>query len=316
MSVFTPVTPEALADWLRRYAIGRLTDLQGIPAGVQNSNFFVTTTLGRYVLTLFETIPRAELPFYLHLTAHLARHGLPVPAPIADRDNEYLGTLSGKPAALVARLSGQSDMAPGPQRCARVGAMLAGLHLAGLSYGRRQDNPRGAAWRSATAAQVRPFLPAAEQALLDAELAFQAAVRIDELPRGVIHADLFRDNILWDGEHIGGVIDFYFAGRDALLFDVAVTVNDWCCTADGELEPARYHALLDAYHAERPFTPAERAAWPAMLRAAALRFWMSRAADFHLPRAGEMVLVKNPDEYRDILRLRAQGVPPLPGDPA
>ena len=302
MSVFTPVTSEALADWLRRYAIGRLAQLQGISAGVQNSNFFVTTTLGRYVLTLFETIPRAELPFYLHLMAHLARHGLPVPAPIADRDNEYLGTLSGKPAVLVARLTGQSDMAPSPARCERVGAMLAGLHLAGLSYGRRQDNPRGAAWRRATAAQVRPFLPADEQDLLDAELAFQAAAAGDELPEGVIHADLF---------HIGGVIDFYFAGVDALLFDVAVTVNDWCTLPGGELDEARTRALLDAYHAERPFTAAERKAWPAMLRAAALRFWLSRAADFHLPREGELVLVKDPNEYRDILRLRARAVPPL-----
>ncbi|AYH42267.1 homoserine kinase [Azoarcus sp. DN11] len=312
MSVFTAVAPETLSRWLGHYAIGRLVELQGISAGVQNSNFFVTTTLGRYVLTLFEAIPRAELPFYLHLMAHLARHGLPVPAPIANRDNEYLGTLSERPAALVMRLSGKSEMAPGMQHCARVGAMLAGLHLAGLSYGRRQDNPRGAAWRTAAAARVRPFLPADEQALLDAELAFQAAVDYASLPQGVIHADLFRDNVLWDGDHVGGVIDFYFAGHDALLFDVAVTVNDWCTSADGELDPQRSAALLDAYHAERPFTGAERASWPAMLRAAALRFWLSRAEDFHLPKPGEMVLVKPPAEYRDILRLRIAAAPSLP----
>jgi homoserine kinase type II len=312
MSVFTPVPEPVLADWLQRYAVGRLVALHGIAAGVQNSNFFVTTTLGRYVLTLFEDMPRAELPYYLHLMAHLARHGLPVPAPIADRDNEYLGTLQARPAALVRRLSGASAMAPGPAHCARVGAMLAGLHLAGQSYGRRQANPRGPAWRAATAAEVRRFLPADEQALLDAELAFQAGVDLDALPAGPIHADLFRDNVLWEGEYIGGVIDFYFAGHDAWLFDVAVTVNDWCASPDGTLEPARTAALLEAYDAERRFTAAERAAWPAMLRAAALRFWLSRAADFHLPRAGEMVLVKDPNEYRDILRLRTGTVPPLP----
>ena len=313
MSVFTSVSTAALSDWLRRYAVGRLVALQGISAGVQNSNFFVTTTLSRYVLTLFESIPRAELPFYLHLMAHLARHGLPVPAPIADRDNEYLGTLCERPAALVVRLSGQSDMSPDATRCARVGAMLAGLHLAGLSYGRRQDNPRGAAWRNATAQRVRPYLAPDEQALLDAELAFQAGVDACALPQGVIHADLFRDNVLWDGEHIGGVIDFYFAGRDALLFDVAVTVNDWCTTATGELDPQRCDALLGAYHAERAFTAAERALWPAMLRAAALRFWLSRAEDFHLPKTGELVQVKPPAEYRDILRLRRAASPVLPG---
>ena len=164
---------------------------------------------------------------------------------------------------------------------------------------------------------MRPFLPADEQALLDAELAIQARTDLATLPAGAIHADLFRDNVLWDTDadgnvRIGGVIDFYFAGYDALLFDVAVTVNDWCSAADGSLDEARTAALLAAYHAERPFCDAERTAWPAMLRAAALRFWLSRAADFHLPRAGEMVLVKNPNEYRDILRLRSAGVPDLP----
>lgn len=313
MSVFTPLTPELLAPWLSRYAIGRLVALEGISAGVQNSNFFVTTTLGRYVLTLFESIPRAELPYYLYLMAHLAHHGLPVPAPIADRNNEYLSTLAGKPAALVARLNGQSDMQPDVARCTRIGAMLAGLHLAGQSYGRRQPNPRGPAWREATAARVRNYLSAADQTLLESELAFQARQDYSCLPGGVVHADLFRDNVLWDGEYIGGVIDFYFAGHDALLFDVAVTVNDWCTTRSGALDPARCDALLNAYHAERPFSAAERELWPAMLRAAALRFWLSRAEDLHLPKPGEMVTVKSPDEYRDILTLRRDHAVLLPG---
>ena len=195
--------------------------------------------------------------------------------------------------------------------------MPAGRHLAGRSYGRRQDNPRGAAWRTATAKVVRPFLQPDEQALLDAGIASQATIDLAALPCGAIHADLFRDNVLWDTDadgsvRIGGVIDFYFAGFDALLFDVAVTVNDWCSTPGGALDEARVATLLAAYHAERAFTDAERAAWPAMLRAAALRFWLSRADDFHLPRAGEMVLVKDPNEYRDILRLRVQGTPALP----
>lgn len=311
MSVFTPVPSDALTSWLGNYAIGRAVDFRGIEAGVQNSNFFLTTTLGRYVLTLFETMGRGELPFYLHLMAHLARHGLPVPAPIANRDNEYLGTLEGKPAALVARLPGASIMAPDEEHCARGGAMLAGLHLAGRSFGRRHPHPCGPAWRSATAAQVLPHLAPTEQAQLQAELDFQATVNLAALPQGVIHADLFRDNVLWDGPHIGGVIDFYFAGWDALLFDVAVTVNDWCATPDGALDPARTRALLTAYHAERPFTPEEALAWPALSRAAALRFWLSRAADFHLPRAGELVLVKDPEQYREILAQRASA-PHLP----
>lgn len=312
MSVFTSVSAEKLSAWLGHFAVGRLIAHEGIPAGVQNTNFFITTTLGRYVLTLFESIPRSELPFYLYLMAHLAHHGLPVPAPIANRDNEYLGTLCDRPAALVARLTGKSDMRPDADRCARLGAMLAGLHLAGLSYGRRQDHARGMRWRELTAAKVRSHLPVDERALLDAELAFQAQQDLDKLPHGVIHADLFRDNVLWDGEYIGGVIDFYFAGHDALLFDVAVAVNDWCTGRDGGLDSARTDALLLAYHAERPFTSHERASWPAMLRAAALRFWLSRAEDFHLPKPGELVQVKDPGEYRDILKARITATHPLP----
>lgn len=312
MSVFTSVSNDDLARWLGGYSIGRALELQGISAGVQNSNFFVTTTLGRYVLTLFESIPRAELPYFLYLMAHLAHHGLPVPAPIANRDNEYLGTLSGRPAALVARLPGRSVIDPTDAHCARVGAMLAGLHLAGLSYGRKQDNPRGPAWRAATAARLKGHLPADEQALLDAELAFQAGQDFNRLPRGVVHADLFRDNILWDGEHIGGVIDFYFAGHDALLYDVAVTVNDWCVDPDGEIIASRAAALLQAYNAERAFNAPEHAAWPTMLRAAALRFWLSRAEDKYLPKPGEMVLVHDPARFRDILRLRIRHAYPLP----
>jgi homoserine kinase type II len=313
MSVFTLPTQEALTRWVEDYAIGHLVSFEGIASGVQNSNFFLTTTLGRYVLTLFEDIARAELPYYLHLMAHLARHGLPTPAPIANRDNEYLGTLAGRPAVLVKRLSGTSEMNPTPAHCTRLGAMLAGLHLAGKSYGRRQPNPRGPRWRSQTAALVRPFLPADEVALLEAELRFQDGVDLSPLPTGAIHGDLFRDNVLWTDPFIGGVIDFYFAGHDALLFDVAVTTNDWCSLPDGTLDAARTQALLTAYNASRPFTDAERDTWPAILRAAALRFWLSRAAASYLPRAGEMVLVKNPGEYYSILHQRTRSVPPLPG---
>lgn len=313
MSVFTLPAFDTLARWLDHYSIGRLIEFEGIAGGVQNSNFFVTTTLGRYVLTLFENIERAELPYYLHLMAHLARHGLPVPAPIANRDNEYLGTLADKPAVLVSRLSGASEANPDCEHCTRIGFMLAGLHLAGRSYGRRQPNPRGAHWRLQTAALLQPFLSVDDAALLDAELQFQRNADFSHLPAGAIHGDLFRDNVLWADGLISGVIDFYFAGFDALLFDVAVTVNDWCCMPGGALDTARANALLAAYHSSRPFTDTERTLWPLMLRAAALRFWLSRAADRALPRAGELVLVKDPDEYRDILRLRVHDTaPPLP----
>lgn len=316
MSVFTPVSSTECSQWLSVYALGQLESLEGISSGVENTNYFLTTSLGRYVLTLFERLTRPELPFYLNLMAHLARHGLPVAAPIADRHNEYFNTLNERPAAIVLRLAGQSIMTPGSQHCARIGAMLAGLHLAGESYGRKLDNPRGQLWRRQAGARVLPFLNAIEHTLLEEELAHEAQLDLAGLPVGPIHADLFRDNVLWQDERISGVIDFYFAGIDTWLFDVAVTVNDWCSLPNGHLDTQSTRALLDAYTQMRPWTDAEHTLWPSMLRIAALRFWLSRLEDKHLPRQGEMVLVHDPQRFCDILLARREAIlqnaiPPL-----
>ena len=304
MSVYTKVTEAQLADWLKAYSVGTPVELKGIAAGIENTNYFVTTTHGRYVLTLFERLPAKDLPFYLGLMAHLARHGIPCPSPIADRQNRILSALNGKPAALVTRLPGATLTAPAPAHCAEVGAVLADMHVAGQSYPGTLENPRGPRWWREAARAVLPFLDAPRARLLESELAFQSGYRRLDLERGPVHADLFRDNVLFDDARIGGVIDFYFAGVDAWLFDVAVTLNDWCIEADGALDRARADALLAAYHAVRPFTAAERDAWPVMLRAAALRFWLSRLHDFHLPRPGELVHAHDPEHFRRILELR------------
>lgn len=312
MSVYTKVTPSQLTDWLKRYSVGTLTELRGIAAGIENTNYFVTTTLGCYVLTLFERLPERSLPFYLGLMAHLARQGTPCPAPIVDHANGLYSILNGKPATLVTRLAGAPVMSPTPAHCAQVGAVLAEMHVAGQSFAIGFENPRGPKWWRETAPLVAPFLDAAQRQLLDSELEFQSRYRFQDLPRGPIHADLFRDNVLWDGERIGGLIDFYFAGVDAWLFDVAVTLNDWCTHPDGDIDRERAIALLGAYHAVRPFTAIERGAWPAMLRAASLRFWLSRLHDFHLPRAGELVHAHDPEHFRRILELRIRAAHDLP----
>ncbi|HYL89855.1 MAG TPA: homoserine kinase [Burkholderiales bacterium] len=304
MSVYTSVTEAELAAWLKHYSVGELKALEPIKAGIENTNYFVTTTQGGYVLTLFERLPAAELPFYLDLMAHLARHGIPSPAPIADLSDHYLQALKGKPAALVTRLPGRSVERPGEAECAELGALLARMHLAGRSYPAYLENPRGPKWWRLAANDLKPHVTKEENTLLESELAFQAQHRFPDLPRGPVHADLFRDNALFQKGRISGVIDFYFAGVDGLLYDVAVCANDWCLDQEFGLDTARTHALMAAYEAVRPMAPAEHAAWPVMLRAAALRFWLSRLHDFHLPRPGMLVHKHDPGHFRRILECR------------
>lgn len=306
MSVFTTVTSEQLRDWLHSYCLGALQDLRGIASGITNTNYFVTTDSGRYVLTLFEKNTAEELPYFLDLMAHLADHGIPCPHPVADNAGAYLGHLNGKPAALVSCLSGRSLEHPAIVHCAEVGAVLARMHRAGQSFTTRMDNPRGPHWWHTTAATVLPFLDDAQRTLLQQELAYQDSLRHLQLPRGVIHADLFRDNVLFDGDRLTGLIDFYYACNDVLAYDLAITVNDWCAQADGSLDAARTRALLAAYHSERPLTDAERKAWPALLRAAALRFWLSRLYDLHHPQPGELTHAKDPEHFRRILSERVR----------
>ena len=302
MAVFTSVSEADLTGWLRDYSLGQLQELQAISAGIENTNYFVTTGNGRFVLTLFEKLTADELPFYLNLMAHLARHGIPCPSPVANRRNQFLGTLNGRPACIVSRLSGKSVATPNDAQCAAVGAMLGQMHIAGQSFAQVMPNPRGAAWRAVAAVRVKPFLDEGQAALLDGEVALHARRDWAALPQGVIHADLFRDNVLLEGDRVGGLIDFYFACSDALLYDVAITANDWCMDAADALDAARAQAFLRAYHAVRPLQDAEREAWPLMLRAAALRFWLSRLFDMHLPRDGELIHAHDPRRFERILK--------------
>jgi homoserine kinase type II len=313
MSVFTTVTADELRRWLQDYAVGELVDLRGIPAGIENTNYFVTTSGGRFVLTLFEKLTARELPFYLNLMAHLAERGVPSAHPVANRGGSYLGTLNGKPAALVARLEGKDVAESTVAQCTAVGAVLARLHLAGQSYPMTMDNPRGPKWWKSVLPEILPFVSREEAALLREEVRFQSLYRFSDLPRGAIHADLFRDNVLFSADRVAGVIDFYFACTDVLLYDIAIAVNDWCIAPGGGLDAARTRAFLDAYAAVRPYTPIERGAWPVMLRAGALRFWVSRLYDFHLPRPGELTHAKAPDHFRRILELRIRDEAVLPG---
>jgi homoserine kinase type II len=311
MAVFTTVSEADITAWLANYSLGELLELQGIPEGIENTNYFVTTLGGRFVLTLFEKLTADELPFFLNLMSHLSRHGIPCPAPVADRHHRLLGELNGKPACLVSRLSGQSITRPTAAQCASVGAMLGKLHRVGQDFGEQMLNPRGAAWRLDASQAVKRFLSPQDAALLDSEVELHAKNALLDIPRGVIHADLFRDNVLMENDRVGGLVDFYFACTGSLLYDVAITVNDWCMTPEFKLDQERTRAMLMAYHAARPFSTKEADSWPQALRLAALRFWISRLYDLHLPREGELVNPRNPEPYKRILQNHIETAQPV-----
>jgi homoserine kinase type II len=318
MAVFTAVSLDDLSQWIKQFPLGGALALQGISSGIDNSNFFLTTERGEFVLTIFENLGFEQLPFYVQLMRHLAERGIPVPSPVPTVDGELVVALHGKPAIIVSRLSGASQLDPQPVHCAEVGAMLARMHLAGRDFALHQPNLRGLDWIGATAPTVLPLISAPEAELLRSEVAYQTdfagSAAYAALTRGPVHADLFRNNVMFEGERLTGCFDFYFAGVDTWLFDVAVTVNDWCVDlASGRLVEERVRALLDAYHAVRPFTLDEQTAWLPMLRAGALRFWLSRLYDLHIPRAAELLTPHDPTHFERILRERIErGAPELP----
>jgi homoserine kinase type II len=347
MAVFTEVEFGEADALVQRLGLGPLRELRGIEGGIENTNYFATTENGEFVLTLFERLSAEQLPYYLCLMKHLAGRGLPVPEPVADpaiqppsghaltipanAPCELLLKVAGKPAALVQRLSGRSELAPGMAHCAELGALLARMHLAARDFPRIQPNLRGLAWWNDTVPVVLPYVDESQAALLRAELAYQNHIAESSayaaLPRGPVHADMFRDNVMFaTGDDAGaaprltGGFDFYFAGTDTWLFDLAVCLNDWAIDLPtGRHDAERADALLAAYESVRPLNASERALLPAMLRAAALRFWISRLWDFHLPREASMLKPHDPAHFERVLRERAthphamaQSLEPLP----
>jgi homoserine kinase type II len=322
MAVFTTVSDDDARALLTQFQLGELISLRGITAGIENTNYFLTTTAGEYVLTVFEVLTRQQLPFYIELMHLLAERGVPVPQPQTRHDGARLADMHGKPCAIVTRLPGGYEPAPGPLHCRLTGQTLARAHLAARDLPLRQPNLRGLSWWRDTAPKVTPFLDAAQAALLSQTLAEQVELAAqplwEALPSGPAHCDLFRDNVLFagtfDAPHMGGFIDFYFAGCDTWLFDVAVSINDWCIIREtGAIVPELAQSWLQAYAAERPFTPEEKQAWPAMLRAAALRFWLSRLYDYFLPRPAQTLKPHDPRHFERVLLARHRdAAPPLP----
>jgi homoserine kinase type II len=326
MAVYTQVSSDEANLFLQSLNLGTLQSMAPCSGGIENTNYFVTTDQAPYVLTLFERLSAAQLPFYLRLMSHLAHHGIPVPDPAANGDGDVLHSLNGKPAAVVNRLRGKSELAPSTAHCALVGEMLARMHLAGRDFAMHQPNLRGLSWWNETAPTVRPFLTPDQAALLQSELAYQNHIATQAaygaLPRGAIHADLFRDNVMFeapaqatDTPTLTGFFDFYFAGVDTWLFDVAVCLNDWCIDLhSGAHHAERTEAFMAAYEQVRPLTAPERTLLPAMARAGALRFWISRLWDLHHPREAALLQAHDPEHFERVLRQRV--LHPLMADPS
>lgn len=311
MSVYTEVSAQDLKTFLHEYQAGELQGYSGIRDGIENTNYFVNTSKGKYVLTLFEHSTDLEIEFALDYSKHFAQQGLPCAKPLANHLGHFLTQLHNKPASLVTRLKGHSVHEPTIDHCHAVGRTLAQMHLAGDAIKQQQANPRGAAWRQSTAKQIRHRLDEAQIELLDDEICYQQQA-FSDLPHGIIHADLFRDNVLFVGSELSGLIDFYNAGHDLLLYDLAITVNDWCNLPNGELDPQRLTALLQAYVELRPVGPDEHRHWPALLRRAALRFWLSRLYSLHFPRQGQLTQQKDPLFYEQLLLNYRQNPPKWP----
>ena len=306
MAVYTDVSDDELAAFLEPYAIGPLTSFKGIAEGVENTNYLVHTEGGRYILTLYEKrVAREDLPYFLGLMEHLAARGISCPLPVRDGQGRMLNELAGRPAALITFLDGVSVRRPGIEHCAGLGQALAKFHLAGADFPMQRPNTLSlAGWQSLFAAikphadEVIPGL-AAE---IEKELSFLSAHWPGGLPSGVIHADLFPDNVFFLGDRLSGLIDFYFACNDLLAYDIAVCLNAWCFETDASFNVTKARAMLQAYEAARRLTPEELKALPLLARGAALRFLLTRSYDWLNTDENAMVKFKDPNEYLRKLR--------------
>jgi homoserine kinase type II len=312
MAVYTDVAADELADFLKSYDIGELLSYKGIAEGVENSNFLLHTSAGHFILTLYEKrVAKGDLPFFLGLMTHLASRGISCPQPLKDKNGEALSVLAGRPAAIINFLEGVWPRKPNVAHCAGVGQALAKMHLAGADFPMSRANALSVSgWRplfeqaASRADEVQPGL----RDFIGAELDhLEGNIWPTSLPQGVIHADLFPDNVFFLGENVSGIIDFTFACTDMFAYDVAICLNAWCFESDCSFNVTKARAFLGAYGRERPLSEAEQNALPLLARGAALRFLLTRLVDFLNVPKGALVRPKDPMEYFRKLRFQ-QGV--------
>jgi homoserine kinase type II len=299
VSVYTQITRSQLEFFFDRYNLGAVTFFEAIANGIDNSNFFVETTEGSFVLTVFEALTMDDLPHFIKLLVRLKNYHIPCPGPQLDKQKNALRLLNDKPAMVFKRLSGDVIQNPSPSHCQQIGLQLAELHDCMQDYEFPiTNNVLEECWTLFD--KINEHLTAADRSLIKNELNFQTRNYPKDLPTGIIHADLFRDNVLFDEDKLSGILDFYSACKGEFLFDIAVTVNDWCCD-NGELNPEKVTELLSAYETLRPLQNQEKQHWQTLLRIAAMRFWLSRLEHQHNLRTGELIQQKDPLFFRQLL---------------
>lgn len=306
MAVYTEVGDEEVATFVAEYAVGGVVACKGIAEGIENSNYLLVTETATFILTLYERRVQAEdLPFFISLMEFLAARGIPCPTPVRGRDGLALRQLNGRPAAMVTFLNGMSPRRLTPEHCAAVGEALARLHLAGTDFPMRRPNDLSVhGWRPLLEASARHDQQVAADLVgeLGEDLVSLELNWPKQLPEGVIHADLFPDNVFFQGDRLSGLIDFYFACTDFLAYDLAVCLNAWCFETDGSFNVTKARRLVGAYQSVRPLTPAEWQSFPVLAHGAAMRFLLTRLYDWlHTPRTA-LVTPKNPVEYLQKMR--------------
>lgn len=307
MSVYTVISDQEFSEIIGLYQLGQYQSSQGILAGIENTNYFISTSKGKYVFTLFEIIDRQQANLYLTLLNELAEAGIKCPQPVADANNRLVNTFRQQPYCLVTRLNGKNITTANKQQCMAIASELAKFHSHRFSSISLSDplfiNRRGKDWRESVFKKIQHHIPASDASLLAHELKLAYEFDDSQLPKGIIHADLFKDNALFDGDNLVGVIDFNDACYGTYLYDIAITVNAWCCNNEGQLVDDLVNAFFDQYQSIRPLTAVEKMAWPTMLKIATLRFWLSRLENSLLPTddANQLTQKKDPAEYREIL---------------
>ena len=301
MAVYTSINSSDLSEWLKKFKFKDFVDFKGISSGVTNSNYLIFMPQSNYILTIFEHNSIEELPFYVDLMTYLAKENFLSPRPIKDDSGQALGILKEKPALMVSFLDGTEITIRDSKSCYSVGKYLAKFHLVTNNFPQSNKNNRGLSWMSDMYLSLKKYLSLEDQKIIELEINYHKKLIKVELPEGIIHGDLFRDNVLFLNDKVSGFIDFYYACNDKFIYDIAIAINDWCIHEDGKINKLMYLEFIKGYQSERELTDNEQKYFNAALRLAALRFWLSRLDDFHNIKEGEITSSKDPNHFKDIL---------------